>query len=78
MTNSIEVLKEIQKEHGNLFRLYAPGKSFVVPFDPDDVRAIFQNGGKHPIKPGFGVMAFYRKRRKDLYKGNGKFKVKIS
>ena len=65
------MLREIQQECGDLFHLHAPGKSIVVPFNPDDIRTIFQNDGKFPMKPGFEAFAFYRHRRRDMYQGNG-------
>ena len=71
-TDSISVLKGIQKEYRDIFRLRAPGKSIVVVFKPEDVCTIYKNDGKWPNSPGFDPLVYYRSKRPDLYQGNGK------
>ena len=84
LTSNIDILEGFQKLCGDLFRLHAPGKTIVVAFNPQDVRAIHENEGKYPAKAGFAGISFYRQRREDLYRGNRKrsyclsFKPRIS
>ena len=71
MTDNIGVMREIQAELGDLFKLQAPGKTMVVAFKPEDVCTIYKNDGKMPYQPGFEPLEFYRSQRPDLYRGNG-------
>ena len=72
------MLTELQKEHGNLIRLWAPGRSMVFVMDPEDASTIYKHEGKQPYKPAMGAFGYYRYRRPDLYKGNGNGNVLVA
>ena len=70
-TDCISVLKDIQAELGDIFRLSAPGKTLVIVFKPEDVCTIYKNDGKFPYSAGLDPLVYYRSKRSDLYHGNG-------
>ena len=62
----------MQQKYGNLVRLDIPGSvPLVLVFNPEDVEKVYKNDGKYPFQPGFEAIGWYRRTRKDLYKGNG-------
>jgi hypothetical protein len=53
---------DLSRQLGPVFKMKLNGADIVVTVDADDTRTMFRHEGRHPFRPPFPAVEYYRQK----------------